>query len=225
MREIHRWPLGSPLNGSVIQCNCHDYVIKWKHFPHYWPLYSPVTGEFPSQRPVTRSFDIDFLIKHPKLYNSLELRLTVRKSKINALARTQLTFQMLTLQTQIFILPDPVFQYMGQQMSGPASSNGRTFGMNPKVQVCPALRHFLPQKLRNSHKEHPFVSRKWMLLPAQTWHLRKYIYSTKARILEDGKTINWPWQLKWLGIRHDSEGWVFKSPIFCRKYFLKYIRS
>ena len=41
----------------------HDNVIKWKHFPRYWPLCagnSPVTGEFPSQRPVTRSFDVFF---------------------------------------------------------------------------------------------------------------------------------------------------------------------
>ena len=34
----------------------HDDVIKWKHFPRYWP----VPGEFPSQRPVTRSFDVFF---------------------------------------------------------------------------------------------------------------------------------------------------------------------
>ena len=40
----------------------HDDVIKWKHFPHYWPFVggggihrSPVPGEFPAQRPVTRS--------------------------------------------------------------------------------------------------------------------------------------------------------------------------
>ena len=34
-------------------------VIKWKHFPLYWPFAgnSPVTGEYPSQRPVKRSFD------------------------------------------------------------------------------------------------------------------------------------------------------------------------
>ena len=41
----------------------HEDVIKWKHFPRYWPLCvwnSPVTGEFPSQRPVTRSFDVFF---------------------------------------------------------------------------------------------------------------------------------------------------------------------
>ena len=43
--------------------NIHDDVIKWKHFPRNWPLWihrSPVTGEFTSQRPVTRSFDVFF---------------------------------------------------------------------------------------------------------------------------------------------------------------------
>ena len=42
----------------------HDDVIKWKHFPRYWSFCagnSPVTGEFPSQRPVTRSFDVFYL--------------------------------------------------------------------------------------------------------------------------------------------------------------------
>ena len=40
----------------------HDDVIKWKHFPRCWICAgnSPVTGEFPAQRPVTRSFDVFF---------------------------------------------------------------------------------------------------------------------------------------------------------------------
>ena len=41
----------------------HDCVIKWKHFPHYWPFVRGihrVPGEFPAQRPVTRSFDVYF---------------------------------------------------------------------------------------------------------------------------------------------------------------------
>ena len=41
----------------------HDDVIKWKHFPCYWPFCvgnAPVTGEFPAQRPVTRSFGVFF---------------------------------------------------------------------------------------------------------------------------------------------------------------------
>ena len=33
----------------------HDDVIKWKHFPHYWPFVRE-----PSQRPVTRSSDVFF---------------------------------------------------------------------------------------------------------------------------------------------------------------------
>ena len=42
--------------------NMHDDVIKWKHFPRNWPFAgkSPVPGEFPAQRPVTRSFDVFF---------------------------------------------------------------------------------------------------------------------------------------------------------------------
>ena len=45
---------------SIISCDeydDHDDVIKWKHFPHYWPS---VTSEFPAQRPVTWSFDVFF---------------------------------------------------------------------------------------------------------------------------------------------------------------------
>ena len=43
-------------------CSWWDDVIKWKHFRIYWPFVRepPLTGEFPSQRPVTRSFDIFF---------------------------------------------------------------------------------------------------------------------------------------------------------------------
>ena len=41
----------------------YDDVIKWKLFPALQAFCagnSPVTGEFPSQRPVTRSFDVFF---------------------------------------------------------------------------------------------------------------------------------------------------------------------
>ena len=44
----------------------HDDVIKWKHLLLALRAgISPVTGEFPSQRPVTRSFDV-FLICVPE---------------------------------------------------------------------------------------------------------------------------------------------------------------
>ena len=51
----------------------HDDVIKWKHFPCYCAICagnSPVPGEFPTQRPVRRSFDVFF-----------DLRLNKRLSK------------------------------------------------------------------------------------------------------------------------------------------------
>ena len=38
----------------------HDDVIKWKHFPPYWPFVRGIHGEFPEQRPVTGSFDVFF---------------------------------------------------------------------------------------------------------------------------------------------------------------------
>ena len=44
----------------------HDYVIKWKHFPRYCAGNSPVPGEFPAQRPVTRSFDVFFDLRPNK---------------------------------------------------------------------------------------------------------------------------------------------------------------
>ena len=52
----------------------HDDVIKWKHFPRYWLCEgnSSVTGEFPAQRPVTRSYDVFF-----DLYLNTQLSKTI----------------------------------------------------------------------------------------------------------------------------------------------------
>ena len=63
-------------NGLLIgqmETHTHDDVMKWKHFPRYWPFVrgihrSPVNS--PAQRPVTRSFSLFF-----------ELRLNKRLSK------------------------------------------------------------------------------------------------------------------------------------------------
>ena len=40
----------------------HDDIIKWKHFPCYWPFMRgiQVTGGFLSQMPVIQSFDVFF---------------------------------------------------------------------------------------------------------------------------------------------------------------------
>ena len=50
----------------------HDDVIKWKYFPRNCPFVRGIhrSGEFPTQRPVTRSFDVFF-----------DLRLNKRLSK------------------------------------------------------------------------------------------------------------------------------------------------
>ena len=46
--------------------NDHDDVIIWKYLPRYWPLWGESTGGFPSQRPVTRSFDVFFDLRMNK---------------------------------------------------------------------------------------------------------------------------------------------------------------
>ena len=49
-------------NTTVIIKTNHYDVIKWENFPRYWPFVRGTTGHrwFPSQRPVTRSFDVLF---------------------------------------------------------------------------------------------------------------------------------------------------------------------
>ena len=56
------WSMARRINESLSYLTRdHDDVIKWKHFPRYWPfvwgMYRPPM-KIPSQRPVTRSFDI-----------------------------------------------------------------------------------------------------------------------------------------------------------------------
>ena len=50
-----------PYSSWLLHWHCgnhHDDVIKWKHFPRY-----SITGEFHTQRPVTRSFDFFFHLR------------------------------------------------------------------------------------------------------------------------------------------------------------------
>ena len=63
---LNHWPFvrGIYRGGGVM---AHDDVIIWKHFPALALLWlafcagnSPVTGEFPAQRPVMRSFHVFF---------------------------------------------------------------------------------------------------------------------------------------------------------------------
>ena len=50
---------GTILSYTVKNTNLDD-VIKWKHFPRYWPFVRDSHREFPSRRPVTRNFDVFF---------------------------------------------------------------------------------------------------------------------------------------------------------------------
>ena len=62
------WASGSPK---------YDDVIKWKHFPRYWPFVGrnpPVTGGFPPHRPVTRSFYVCFELRFNKRFGKRSRR-------------------------------------------------------------------------------------------------------------------------------------------------------
>ena len=52
----------------MTRCTAHDDVIKWKHFPRYWPFVREFTGHrwIPAQRPVTRSCDVFFDLRMNK---------------------------------------------------------------------------------------------------------------------------------------------------------------
>ena len=70
LKDVRRALFYSASVSREIWMNEHDDVIKWKHIPRYWPFVRRIHRSFPSQRPVTRSFDVFF-----------DLRLNKRLSK------------------------------------------------------------------------------------------------------------------------------------------------
>ena len=63
LTEVNHITMSGCLHWPGVLIRHHDDVIKWEHFPRYWPFVrgihrSPVNS--PSQRPVTRSFDAFF---------------------------------------------------------------------------------------------------------------------------------------------------------------------
>ena len=58
------------ISGMLDKCSLvHHDVIKWKHFPYYWPFVRGIhrsPGEFPLQRPVMRSFAVFFDVRLKK---------------------------------------------------------------------------------------------------------------------------------------------------------------
>ena len=59
----HQFLAGTPF--IDIHLAHHDDVLKCKHFPHYWPFVRGI----PSQRPVTRSFDVFFDLRLNKRFS------------------------------------------------------------------------------------------------------------------------------------------------------------
>ena len=77
MRGIHRWPVNSPKNRSYM----YVYVPLWRHQMETSSMLlalraenSPATGEFPAQRPVTRSFDVFFDLRLNKRLSEQQWR-------------------------------------------------------------------------------------------------------------------------------------------------------
>ena len=61
---------------------CHDDVVKWKHFPCYWPFGGnlSITVEIPSQRPVARSFYVFFDLHLNKRLSKQSIRRSLETS-------------------------------------------------------------------------------------------------------------------------------------------------
>ena len=75
--EIEWKHCGCSFVGKMINHQYHDDVIKWKKFSALLALCagnSPVPGEFPAQRPVTRSFDVFFDLNPIKRLSKQSLR-------------------------------------------------------------------------------------------------------------------------------------------------------
>ena len=51
---------------SRVSTVCHDDVMTWKHFTHYWPFVMGILGGFPSQRANDAGFDVFFVVTMKK---------------------------------------------------------------------------------------------------------------------------------------------------------------
>ena len=54
---------------SLYDTRQHDDVIKWKHFPRYWPFVQGIHRWIPHTRPVTRIFDVFFDLRLNKRFS------------------------------------------------------------------------------------------------------------------------------------------------------------
>ena len=100
------WRLPTNRNIGVL----HDDVIKWKHFPHYWPFVRGFTGEFPSQRPVMRNFDVFFDL-HLRKRLSKQSRRRWLETPSRSLWRHNNVENIWERNHLVFILLIPLFNY------------------------------------------------------------------------------------------------------------------
>ena len=91
----------------------HDDVIKWKHFPRYWPLWGEFTGHrwIPLTKAVARSFDVFFDLRRNKRLNKqlrrhwFETPLRQLWSHCNALWRHMSTWPSRSLSIIVHFMP------------------------------------------------------------------------------------------------------------------------
>ena len=70
--EVKMWLRDIWIYGDWLLWWYHDDVIKWKHFPRYWPFVRGIhrsPANFPNKWPVTRSFDVFFHLFRIKRLN------------------------------------------------------------------------------------------------------------------------------------------------------------
>ena len=112
-------------------------------------------------------------------------RTSVTGSKLNNIARTQLAFQMLTLQTTISIPPEPVFQNMREECLVPIAQIATAFDVNLNVRRSrpPMVEPFSVSETSALSQEYSVLIRNWMLLPgpspssspsssSHSWHFK-----------------------------------------------------
>ena len=103
------------------------------------------------------------------IYKITITRTTVRVLKMNAVAYEQWTSRMLSLLQKYLYRQSQNSETLGRKCLALIAQMVRVFGMNPNVGDSnpPQVETFSVSKALTLSQEHPFVCRKWMLLPTQ----------------------------------------------------------
>ena len=105
-------------------------------------------------------------------------RTSVRMSKMNAVARAQSTFRVLTVLQKYLYRQSQYSITWDSKCLAPIAQMVRTFGMNLKVAgfESPQVETFRVSKTLTFSQEYPIVCRKWMLLPAHSSLFKCQLY-------------------------------------------------